>query len=127
VDRSLRNDVGYWITFAGPFRYMDLMGIPAYEKVMVDLLPELDRSKKVPGLMRKVVRSGARGISNCRGFYRYTRAQAKRWEELFLKFNYDIRKLAIKYPEDAGERDFRRGDAAGSSHALPTLHRGKRR
>src|SRR5947207_15314167 len=24
VDRSLRNDRGYWITFAGPFRVMDL-------------------------------------------------------------------------------------------------------
>jgi len=29
VDRSLRNDLGYWITFAGPFRFMDLTGIPA--------------------------------------------------------------------------------------------------
>jgi 3-hydroxybutyryl-CoA dehydrogenase len=29
VDRSLRNDLGYRITFAGPFRFMDLTGIPA--------------------------------------------------------------------------------------------------
>ena len=28
VDRSLRNDLGFWITFAGPFRFMDLTGIP---------------------------------------------------------------------------------------------------
>jgi 3-hydroxyacyl-CoA dehydrogenase len=111
VDRSLRNDVGYWMTFAGPFRYMDLMGIPAYAKVMVDLLPDLDRSTKVPNLMRKVVGSGGRGISNRRGFYRYTRAQAARWERLFLKFNYDIRKLAMKYPEDAGDRPFKPGQA----------------
>src|SRR5215472_4510229 len=41
VDRSLRNDLGYWITFAGPFRFMDLTGIPAYEAVMRDLLPDL--------------------------------------------------------------------------------------
>jgi 3-hydroxybutyryl-CoA dehydrogenase len=26
VDRSLRNDLGYWITFAGPFRFMDSDG-----------------------------------------------------------------------------------------------------
>ena len=26
VDRSLRNDLGYWITFAGPFRFMDITG-----------------------------------------------------------------------------------------------------
>lgn len=108
VDRSLRNDVGYWITFAGPFRYMDLMGIAGYGTVMKDLLPDLDCSTNVPKLMKEVVASGARGISNGRGFYRYTARQARRWEELFLKFNYDIRKLAMKYPEDVGDRPFRR-------------------
>jgi 3-hydroxybutyryl-CoA dehydrogenase len=104
VDRSLRNDVGFWITFAGPFRYMDLMGVPAYGRVMTDLLPDLDCSKDVPALMRKVIDSGGRGASTRRGFYRYTPRQAKRWQELFVKFNYDIRKLAMKYPEDAGDR-----------------------
>lgn len=104
VDRSLRNDVGFWITFAGPFRYMDLMGVPAYKLVMKDLLPDLDCSKKVPELIRKVVDSGGKGVSNRKGFYRYTPRQAKRWQELFLKFNYDIRKLAMKYPVDAGDR-----------------------
>ena len=104
VDRSLRNDVGFWITFAGPFRYMDLMGVPAYKLVMKDLLPDLDCSKRVPDLIRKVVDSGGKGVSTRRGFYRYTPRQAKRWQELFLKFNYDIRKLAMKYPVDAGDR-----------------------
>ncbi|HUV12024.1 MAG TPA: 3-hydroxyacyl-CoA dehydrogenase family protein, partial [Acidobacteriota bacterium] len=41
VDRSLRNDVGWWMPFAGPFRYMDLMGSTTYGKVMENLLPEL--------------------------------------------------------------------------------------
>ncbi len=104
VDRSLRNDVGYWITFAGPFRYMDLTGIPAYERVMRDLLPDLSSNTKVPRLMRKIVGSGGRGVANGRGFYRYTPAQAKRWGKLFLKFSYEIRRLAMKYPEDIGDR-----------------------
>ena len=104
VDRSLRNDVGYWMTFAGPFRYMDLMGVPGYKTVMIDLLPDLDCSKEVPNLMKKVVSSGAKGVSNGRGFYRYTPRQAKRWQRLFLKFNYEIRKLAMKYPENVGDR-----------------------
>jgi len=118
VDRSLRNDLGYWITFAGPFRYMDLMGIPAYQTVMADLLPDLSCSKNVPKLMKKVVNSGARGVSNRRGFYHYTPAQAKRWERLFLKFNYEIRKLAMKYPEDVGDRPSRKTKALGRSHAM---------
>ena len=42
---------------------------------------------------------GARGVSNAKGFYSYTPAQAKRWEKRFLEFSYDIRALALKYAE----------------------------
>lgn len=104
VDRSLRNDLGYWITFAGVFRFMDLTGIPAYAAVMKDLFPELNCDAKVPSLMEKLVQEGARGVSNARGFYSYTPEEARRWEELFHEFTYEIRKLAAKYPEDAGKR-----------------------
>jgi 3-hydroxybutyryl-CoA dehydrogenase len=52
VDRSVRNDMGYWITMAGPFRYMDLTGIPAYAAVMRDLLPDLCCSQETPRLMQ---------------------------------------------------------------------------
>ena len=104
VDRSLRNDLGYWITFAGPFRFMDLTGIPAYASVMKDLLPELNNATEVPRLMKKVSRSGARGVANARGFYRYTPAQAKRWEKLFVDFTYQIRELADRFPEDVGDK-----------------------
>ena len=99
VDRSVRNDMGYWITLAGPFRYMDLTGIPAYAAVMRDLLPDLCRSQETPKLMQEVVASGARGTSNAKGFYRYTPAEAKRWEKRFLDFSYEIRALALKYAE----------------------------
>jgi len=105
VDRSVRNDLGYWITFAGPFRYMDLTGIPAYAAVMHDLLPELDCSREVPALMRQAVESGAQGVANAKGFYRYTPAQARRWERLFMNFSYDIRALAQRYPGDVGDRE----------------------
>ncbi len=101
VDRSLRNDVGYWITFAGPFRYMDLTGVPAYEKVMRDLLPELNNSPEIPRLMKDTVESGAKGISNCRGFYKYTPEEAERWKELFHQFTFEIHRLAKRYPDDA--------------------------
>jgi 3-hydroxybutyryl-CoA dehydrogenase len=104
VDRSLRNDVGWWITFAGPFRYMDLMGTQSYGRVMKDLLPQLSNNPKVPPLMKRIMEEDGHGISNGHGFYRYTPAQAKRWEKLFMKFNYEIRKLAMKYPADVGNR-----------------------
>jgi 3-hydroxybutyryl-CoA dehydrogenase len=99
VDRSVRNDMGYWFTLAGPFRYMDLTGIPAYAAVMRDLLPDLSCAKDTPKLMQDVVASGARGISNAKGFYSYTPAEAKRWEKRFVDFSYEIRALALKYAE----------------------------
>lgn len=102
VDRSLRNDVGWWITFAGPFRYMDLMGVSGYARVMKDLLPDLSNSPEVRTLMKNVVESGGHGAASGREFYSYTPAQAKRWEKLFLKFNYEVRTLAQKYPEEVG-------------------------
>ncbi len=103
IDRSLRNDLGYWITFAGPFRFMDLTGIPAYLTVMKDLFPELSNSTKVPALIEDLVTAGAKGVSNAHGFYPYTKETAEKWEKLFVEFTYDIRKLAEKYPQNAGD------------------------
>ena len=97
IDRSLRNDLGYWITFAGPFRFMDLTGIPAYLAVMRDLFGELDNSSKVPPMIEELVAQGAKGTSNAHGFYQYTAESAKNWERQFIAFSYDIRKLAAKY------------------------------
>jgi 3-hydroxybutyryl-CoA dehydrogenase len=103
VDRSLRNDYGYWITFAGPFRFMDLTGVPAYLTVMEDLFPELTNSGETPALIKNLVASGAKGVSNAKGFYSYTQQTAEQWEKLFIQFSYDIRKLAEKYPQNVGD------------------------
>ena len=103
IDRACRNDMGYWITFAGLFRFMDLTGIPAYLTVMKDLFPELDNSTKSPDFIDELVTSGAKGVSNAHGFYSYTKESAEKWEKLFIKFTYEIRKLAEKYPKNIGD------------------------
>ena len=103
VDRSLRNDLGYWITFAGPFRFMDLTGIPAYLTVMKDLFPELSNATEAPAFMEDLVSAGAKGVSNAQGFYPYTPESAERWEEKFIEFSYDVRKLAKKYSSSSIE------------------------
>jgi 3-hydroxyacyl-CoA dehydrogenase len=97
VDRSFRNDIGYWATIAGPFRWMDLTGIPAYAAVMEGLLPKLWNTRKVPQMMADMVASGAQGIGNAKGFYPYTKASARRWEKAWVDFTYAIRKLADQY------------------------------
>ncbi len=95
--------MGYWITFAGLFRFMDLTGIPAYLAVMKDLFPELDNSAKAPVFIEDLVTSGAKGISNAHGFYPYTKESAEKWEKLFIEFSYNIRKLSEKYPQNVGD------------------------
>lgn len=103
IDRACRNDFGYWITFAGLFRFMDLTGIPAYLNVMRDLFPELDNATKAPALMEKIVAEGAKGVSNAQGFYAYTSETAANWEKHFVEFTYEIKKLSEKYPQNIGD------------------------
>ncbi|MBE7540158.1 MAG: 3-hydroxyacyl-CoA dehydrogenase family protein [Opitutaceae bacterium] len=99
VDQSFRNDIGWWALLAGPFRWMDLTGIPAYAAVMEGLLPQLCNDHEVPQLMRRMVASGAMGTSTASGFYKYSKAGAKDWNRRWIDFTYEIRKLADKFAE----------------------------
>jgi 3-hydroxybutyryl-CoA dehydrogenase len=100
VDRSCRNNAGYFMTLVGVFRWMDLTGVPAYHTVMKDLFPTLNNDTAVPRLIDDIVKKGGKGIANAHGFYEYTEEEARLWEETFKEFNYEIRKLALKYPAD---------------------------
>ena len=97
VDRSCKNDAGHWMTFCGPFRYMDLTGLQAYYHVMQDLLPTLSNQTATPSLIETVAESGGNGTSNGRGFYQYTEQEAQRWEDDFKAFSFDVAKLSARY------------------------------
>ncbi len=97
VDRSFRNDVGWWSALAGPFRWMDLTGIHSYGAVMEGLLPELSSRKRLPKVMRDMLKKGGTGIANRTGFYPYTEQSAKAWEEVWIDFTYDMRRLVKKH------------------------------
>lgn len=107
VDRACRNNAGYWMTLVGVFRWMDLTGVHAYHTVMKDLFPTLANTTEVPQLIDDIVRAGGRGVSNAHGFYGYTPEEAALWEETFMEFSYEIRKLAAKYPVDIVQRKMR--------------------
>jgi 3-hydroxybutyryl-CoA dehydrogenase len=104
VDRSCRNNAGYFMTFVGIFRWMDLTGVPAYHTVMKRLFPTLNTSTEVPELIDKIVREGGRGVSNGKGFYDYLPGEPELWEKTFSEFNYDMRELALRYPHDIVKR-----------------------
>ena len=112
VDRSCRNNAGYFMTFVGVFRWMDLTGVKAYHTVMKDLFPTLYNGTEVPKLIDDIVQTGGNGVSNANGFYEYTDEEAKMWEETFTKFSYEVRQLALRYPEDIVKR--RLEEKAGS-------------
>jgi 3-hydroxybutyryl-CoA dehydrogenase len=80
IDRSFRNALSVWANIAGPFRWMDLTGIPAYPAVMERLWPKLSRATEVLELMKTLVERGAKGISNGRRSYSYTLEESERWE-----------------------------------------------
>jgi len=100
VDRSCRNNAGYFMTLVGVFRWMDLTGVPAYHTVMKDLFPTLNNNPSVPKLIDDIVKKGGKGVANAQGFYEYTEEEARLWEETYKEFSYEIRKLALKYPAD---------------------------
>jgi len=76
VNRACRNDGGHWMTFCGLFRYMDIAGLQAYYAVMKDLFPTLSNQTDVPKLIEGIARQGGNGITNGKGFYDYTPAEA---------------------------------------------------
>lgn len=108
VDRSCRNNAGYYMTLVGIFRWMDLTGVPAYHNVMKDLFPDLSTGTEVPKLIDDIVKAGGKGIANAHGFYEYTPEEAKLWRDTFEEFSYEIRRLALKYPADVVKKKLAR-------------------
>lgn len=100
VDRACRNNAGYWMTLVGPFRWMDLTGVPAYHTVLKELFPTLSNRTDIPHLIDDLVKAGAKGVLNAQGFYEYSPEEARLWRETFEDFSYEIRKLALRYPAD---------------------------
>lgn len=98
IDRACRNDAGYYLPFAGNFRYMDLMGTYAYGLVMKDLNKELSIESEIPEFFKKIMEKGGKGMENKNGFYHYNEEEVKKWEKLFNTFSYEIKRLIEKYP-----------------------------
>ena len=115
VDRACRNNPGHWMTLVGVFRWMDLTGVTAYHTVMKDLFPTLTNTTEVPKLIDEIVKDGGKGVSNAKGFYKYTPEEAKAWEDTFMEFSFEIRKLAAKYPEDVVQKRMRAKEESGNS------------
>jgi len=98
IDRACRNDAGYYLPFAGNFRYMDLMGTYAYGMVMKDLNPELSKDQHLPAFFTELLAQGKNGMTDNNGFYNYQAGEAEKWEAVFRQFSYQIQQIIQKYP-----------------------------
>jgi 3-hydroxybutyryl-CoA dehydrogenase len=98
IDRACRNDAGYYLPFAGNFRYMDLMGTYAYGLVMKDLNRELSKDINIPQFLEEIIEKGGLGMENNKGFYKYEEGDVKRWNEIFSMFSYQIQDIIGKNP-----------------------------
>lgn len=105
IDRSLRNDGGYYLPFAGNFRYMDLMGTYMYGVVMKDLNPELSKNTHIPKFCQDLIDNGSKGMVSGKGFYNYEPGEAEQWEKVFSEFSYRIEEIISKYPFNYIEED----------------------
>ena len=98
IDRSFRNACGVWSTIFGPFQWIDLTGGPElYGKAMERVLPTLSTATEMPAAIRRLIATGAQGVTNGRGFYDYTPEEAKQADELFHAHAWQARALADKY------------------------------
>ena len=98
VDRACRNDAGYYLPFAGNFRYMDLMGTYIYGLVMKDMNPDLSKERQVPQFFNDLMDQGRTGMEIKKGFYQYDNAEVEKWKELTRVFSYQIQEIISKYP-----------------------------
>ena len=94
IDRSFRNDIGWWATLCGPFRWMDLTGIPIYGKVTETIFPDLSNTDKVPELIKKKIETNSK-------FYNYKDDEEKEWEAIWTDFTLDISELVKKHEKKA--------------------------
>ncbi|WP_437230656.1 3-hydroxyacyl-CoA dehydrogenase family protein [Planctomicrobium sp. SH661] len=93
IDKSFSSAMSVWTNLMGPFRWMDLTGLPAYASVMQRLFPELSRSVEVPAAMQKLMDSGAKGIANGSGFYEYAPEDKARWERLLTENVWQVNQM----------------------------------
>ncbi|MEO5646900.1 MAG: 3-hydroxyacyl-CoA dehydrogenase family protein [Chitinophagaceae bacterium] len=106
IDRACRNDAGYYLPFAGNFRYMDLMGTSAYGMVMKDLNPELAKDIDIPVCFKEVIESAELGMQDKKGFYNYNEGDLEKWEAFFQKFSYEVQNIMHRYPFNYAPDEF---------------------
>jgi 3-hydroxybutyryl-CoA dehydrogenase len=97
IDRAFQQVIGMWSSVAGPFRWMDITGLPAYAAVMRRLFPDLSNATEVPATMQELIDAGHTGSASGQGFYCYAPGEAERWEKLLTEHVWRFREMQDAY------------------------------
>jgi 3-hydroxybutyryl-CoA dehydrogenase len=91
IDRAFRNSVGFWASFCGPLRWIDITGGPwLYATAMKGVLPSLNNSPELPETLGSALENEEFGTKNGRGFYSYEPGDAERWEASLREHAWQI-------------------------------------
>ena len=92
IDRAFQHSVGFWASFCGPLRWIDITGGPwLYAKAMQGVLPTLNNSTELPERLKQGYRSEERGVKDGRGFYSYKPGDLEHWEDLLREHAWHMR------------------------------------
>jgi 3-hydroxyacyl-CoA dehydrogenase len=103
IDRMFQNVIGMYGGVIGPLRWMDLTGFAIYADVMERLFPTLDNSTTVPRSLRQLIDSGARGAAQGRGFFTYTPAEERQYQQLLAEHMWSVVQWRDRYAKHFSE------------------------
>lgn len=93
IDCAVRGTIGFRLAAVGPFAIMDFGGLDVWEKVLRNVLPELNHKVVPPAILLRNVKEGNLGVKSERGFYSWgtgksasrSRAALRIRDEAYLK------------------------------------------
>lgn len=71
IDEVMKQSIGLRWSLNGPFEVADYGGLDIWEKVLQNLMPLLDNSSEVPGIIKEKVLDNDLGVKTGSGFYKY--------------------------------------------------------
>lgn len=71
IDTIMTEGIGLRWAFSGPFKVADMGGLDVWDKVCMNLLPDLSNEMHTPGIIKEKVQQGKIGLKAQQGFYKY--------------------------------------------------------
>ena len=85
IDEVMKQSIGLRWSLNGPLEVADYGGLDIWEKVLQNLMPLLNNSTEVPGIIKEKVLSNDLGVKTGRGFYKHDQSSIAKEADHFEK------------------------------------------